>query len=492
MDEIIKCLFQGLFSFVHVLCEHLCQNLGPLLTSLAEVMFRCVSVGCIPLMEFVCSCWCRSGWYINGGSRSTFDGCFYVFLGLLLSSIIIGTLALGIYALSQYIQDFNPNVAAGVACGILNQPLTGLSFSAVPLTFGRSKGLNIVGDNSVPVTVINRCFNDNRGSAKFYVDGKYAAYTKIDKNVYTCTGSLMYQFQYGRTLRIFSANNSFLASTDILPSVGSVTRFQNANGDEVAVLMPLVTGSGFGIQILRSDSPAAAPLLLLAATAFAQFTSSSYDECNGFVLAGGIFDLILLCILVCFAFYMAIQWRRKRHQLPAKKFYEPNVIEEPPLGVLPFPLGTSSDVACGQHRHHIVANEGVFKPDDRHQKLLSQKHEVDSKYYPTGFLGEDVTNTKEGDIHSLLADSAPSASSGMSSSSQPCFPQGTPSHIDLREALKPVGYTKLKRYLELHNVNVGFSLLKDELVTLAIIYRGQIDFSPLIVEISNCFTQQAR
>jgi hypothetical protein len=33
----------------------------------------------------------------------------------------------------------------------------------------------------------------------------------------------------------------------------------------------------------------------------------------------------------------------------------------------------------------------------------------------------------------------------------------------------------------MHNVAVGYTLLKDELVTLAIIYRRQIDFSPLIV-----------
>lgn len=87
---------------------------------------------------------------------------------------------------------------------------------------------------------------------------------------------------------------------------------------------------------------------------------------------------------------------------------------------------------------------------------------------------------------------APAADSSMSAESQQPPSQGTPPYIDLREALKPVGYTRLKRYLMLHNVNVGLTLLKEELITLAVIYRGQIDFSPLVAEVSIVFTQQSR
>jgi hypothetical protein len=103
---------------------------------------------------------------------------------------------------------------------------------------------------------------------------------------------------------------------------------------------------------------------------------------------------------------------------------------------------------------------------------------------------EDQDYTKCDDVpvqKPVFSASAPAAASTMAAES---LPSGTPLHIDLREALKPVGYTRLKRYLILHNVNVGLTLLKEELITLAVIYRGQIDFSPLVAEISNVFTQQ--
>jgi hypothetical protein len=51
---------------------------------------------------------------------------------------------------------------------------------------------------------------------------------------------------------------------------------------------------------------------------------------------------------------------------------------------------------------------------------------------------------------------------------------------DLREKLKPVGYMKLKRYLTLNGVECGNTLLKDELVTLAILHRGRINLDPLL------------
>lgn len=358
MDALFECIFKGLFG---CLCEFLCNNLGPILGSLAECMFQCVSVGCVPLMEFICACWCQSGRYMYSGSSRSFDGCFYIFLALLLGTVIIGTLGLGVYALSEYIQDFNPKVAAGVACAVLSQQTTGQSFSALPVMFGRNKGLNIVGPPSnstlVPISAISRCFNDNRGSAKFYVDGKYAAYTKLDRKLYSCTGSVTYQFQYSaQTLQVLNADNSILAFTNRIPAVGSTTIFKNANNEDVAVFSPSVTGSGFDIQILRSNSSAAAPLVLLAAAAFAQFTSTGFDECNGFVLAGGIVDLILLSILFVFSVYMVIQWRRKRDRMPAKGFYEPEVVIEPPPYFPPIlqVVRSSFSMLPPAHLHHTI------------------------------------------------------------------------------------------------------------------------------------------
>ena len=72
---------------------------------------------------------------------------------------------------------------------------------------------------------------------------------------------------------------------------------------------------------------------------------------------------------------------------------------------------------------------------------------------------------------------------------QPTHFGSTPSYLELQEALKPVGYSKLKRYLILHNVDVGKMLTKDKLVDAAINHRDQIDFSPLVTEISNVFLQ---
>lgn len=478
MDAVFECIFKGLFGCVPALCEFLCQNLGPLLGSLAECMFRCVSVGCVPLMELICNCWCRSTWYYH--SSGDFKGFAYIILGLLLCTIIIGTLALGIYALSQYIQDFNP--AVNFACAMLNQSLTGPYFSALPVTFGRNKGLQIVGTASAnAITVISRCFNGNKGSAKFYVDGKYAAYTKIDQKLYTCNGNVKYQFDYRATLQVLSADNSLLVSTDRKPTTGSTTTFKNAGGSAVATLAPSATGSGLDIQILASGSPAADPLLLLAAAAFAQFTETGYDECNGFVLSGGIIDLALLSILFVFCVYMLVQWSRKRHRLPTLSFYEPQVVVQPPS----LPPSTFSNNFS--HAFHTPSAPPSPSAPLHYQKFPSQQSDAASGDR-VGLLSQaDEDFTKCDSSAQPPANCAPHADSTMAAA-----PQGTPLHIDLREALKPVGYTRLKRYLMLHNVLVGHTLLKDELITLAIIYRGQIDFSPLVAEVSNVFTQQAR
>jgi hypothetical protein len=480
MAELFECLFKGLFGCIPVLCEFLCQNLGPLLSSIAECMFQCVSVGCVQLISTLCTCWCRSAWWGYGSRKDTFDGCFYIILFLILSSIVIGTLALGIYALSQYVQDFNPTVAAGIACAVLNEQLTGPSFSALPVTFGRSKGLNIVAAPTLsPITVINRCFNENRGSAKFYVDGRYVAYTKIDKKLYSCNGSVTHQLEFGSTLRVLNADNSLLASTDKVPTTVSSTTFKDTNNVDVATLLPSASGSGFDIQILAAGSgnPAAAPLLLLAVAAFAQFSSTGYDECNGFVLAGGIVDLILLSILFVFSLYMTVQWFRKRDRLSATRFYDPDVVvDAPPLSPPPSTLTPVASQYAYAGAHPIDYQDFSSQPQravikDTTSLLFQEEH--------------DFSKSSERVQQLTLPHSPPFATSAMPTVPQQLQFQSTPDHIDLRKALEPVGYTRLKRYLTSHNVTVGHTLLKDELVTLAVIYRRQIDFSPLIAEVSN-------
>ncbi len=396
---------------------------------------------------------------------------------------------MGIYALSQYVQDFNPTV--DTACAILNQSITGQYFSALPITSNRKKGLQIVGTlGATAISVMGRCFNGNKGSAKFYVDGKYAAYTKIDHKLYTCNGNVKYQFEYGATLQVRNADNSILVSTDKAPTTGSITTFM-ASGSPVATLMPSATANGLDIRILVSGSPAAEPLVLLAAAAFAQFTETGYDECNGFVLAGGIIDLILLSILFVFGVYMVVQFNRKRHHMPTKPFYEPQIVVQP--SVLPPPKFANA-FSHAAHTSSAPSHAPVnyekfpsFEPDS-----AAARGKSGDKVGLLFQTEEDFTKS-ENTVQppKLAANSAPYADSTMpttlSSNSE-----GTPLHIDLREALKPVGYTKLKRYLMLHNVNVGLTLLKDELITLAIIHRGQIDFSPLVAEVSNVFSQQPR
>ena len=487
-EEIVGALCQCTFGLIGPLCECICQNLGPALGALAECMFQCVRAGCVPMMEFACYCMSTTRWYSSGARRDGdfFSGCFYIFLGLLLATFITGSLGLGIYALSQYVQDFNPTVAAGVACAILDQQVAGTSFSALPATFGRNKGLNVYlrGLGSTPpITVYNRCFNSNQGSAKFYVDGKYAAYTKIDRNLYTCTGNLTYQFEYGSTLRVLNADNSLLTSADKTPATGSIATFKDATNQPVATLTPSATGSGFDIQILASNSPAAAPLVLLAAAAFAQFTSGGYDECNGFVLTGGIIDITLLSLIFVFVVYIVAQYYRKREQLQKTKFYEPTVVVEPP------PLLPRKQMAnSGGHLDYGGATAPPLPPVSHQSFPSASNSQATATTDKVGLLFQEDQDFKKQEVavpQSLFSDTAPSAASAMSG-------QHTPSHIDLREALKPVGYTRLKRYLLLHNVNVGHTLLKDELITLAIIYRGQIDFTPLVVEVQNVFTQQAR
>jgi len=499
-DQIIGALCECTFKvLLGPICECICQNLGPALGAFAECMFSCVRAGCIPMMEFVCYCMSTTRWYGSGTRNGdVFSGCFYIFLGLLLATFVTGSLGMGIYALSQYVQDFNPTVAAGVACAILDQQVTGLSFSAQPVTFGRKKGLNVVGTLSLaPITVYNRCFNNNEGSAKFYVNDQYSAYTKIDKNLYTCTGNLTYQFRYGSTLRVLNADNSLLASTDKIPSKDSTTTFKDANNFPVATLAPSATGSGIDIRIIGSNSPAAAPLVLLAAAAFAQFTSGGYDECNGFVVAGGIVDIIVLSLIAVFVVYIAVQCYRKREDLQKTKFYEPTVVVEPPTlaskgfgsedGNMNFPPKLPTN--AGGQRDYAGASAPPLPPVP-YQSFPSNQPKAAAASDKIGLLFQEEEDFKKQEVavpQSLFSDSAPSAASAMSAAVQ-----HTPSHIDLREALKPVGYTRLKRYLMLHNVTVGHTLLKDELITLAIIYRGQIDFSPLVAEVQNVFTQQAR
>ena len=173
---------------IGAICGAICEGCGPLLAGIAECMFACIKTGCVPLIE--CLCWIscvgnnRSCWLFDcfcdrnsSSRRNSFDGCFYIALACLAGAAVIGILALGIYALAQFVQDANPAVAAGVACAILDQTLTGLSFSAFATTFGRNKGMtvNTISASPSPITVINRCFNNNEGSAKFRVDGKLAA-----------------------------------------------------------------------------------------------------------------------------------------------------------------------------------------------------------------------------------------------------------------------------------------------------------------------------
>jgi hypothetical protein len=397
---------------------------------------------------------------------------------------------MGIYALAQYVQDANPSVAAGVACAIVDRALTGVSFSAVPVTIDRSKAMNVVSSLATsPITVFNRCFNNNGGSAKFRVDGKLAAYTKLDNNLYTCTGDLTHRFEYGASLRVLKADKSLLASTDRVPSTGSITTFRDATNAVVATIAPAAVGSGFDIRILNSNSPAADPLVLLAAVAFVQFTSSGFDECNGFVLAGGIVDLILLCILVAYGVYSAVQFHRLRGEIKTK-FYEPDRVVNPEKY-------DKNDWAAEEYRQERAAatappfDSGSQPTQPRPVAVASNTQELIQIQDPPSSMQPYAAST-----------AAPSAPSFMAPAQTPAFrppPTSKPSPqpardaapstqptasywdgVDLRDKLAPVGYTKLKRYLILHNVECGNTLLKDELITLAIIHRGRIDFSPLI------------
>jgi hypothetical protein len=500
-----------LFELIGRLCGAICENCGPALGALAEFMFKCLSVGFVPLIEFCCrcsnadrGCFLFHCFFNRSGARSQFDGCFYIALALILGAVVIGTLGMGIYALAQYVQDANPAVAASVACAILDKQLTGLTFSALPRTFGRSKGMEVVGSLSLnPVFVYNRCFNNNGGSAKFYVDDKLSAYTKLDKRLYSCHGDVTHQFEYGgnlNNLRVLNADKSLFVSTDNIPSTGSTTTFKDASNVVVATLAPSALGSGFDIRLQQSNSSAAAPLVLLAAAAFAQLTSSGNDECNGFVLAGGIIDLILLSIFVAYTAYTVAQWYKKQGQI-TRKFYEPDHIVEPEK------YG-KNDWAAEEYRQNRAA-AAVSWSDQRQNAFPAQPP-------PVAAANNTAVMIQFDQAPNIMQPTAPYAMSappnllGMMTPQPPAFnalppaahypvqlppaahypvqvasPSPPPAAsywegADLRDKLGPVGYMKLKRYLTLHNVNCGNTLLKDELITLAIIHRGGIDFSPLI------------
>ena len=484
----------------------LCEACGPFLAGFAECMFKMVAVGCSEMIRI--ACWCsfwNSGSYRN--SSHGFDGCFYIALGLILASIVIGTLAMGIYALAQYVQDVNPAVAAGVACALLDQTITGLSFSAFPATFGRSKAMNVVvgAVPSIPVVIYNRCYNNNKGSAKFRVDGKLAAYTKIDQNLYSCTGTLTHQFEYGgNALRVLNADNSLFASTDKVPTTGSTTTFRDSGNNVVATLAPHATGTGFVFQIEQGGSPAL-PLVLMAAAAFAQFPSSGNDECNGFVLAGGIVDIILLSLLVAYAAYAGLQYYRKRGSITTK-FYEPNAphsqsgAQDHDSQATPVKYGRD-DWAAEEYRRRAAAPDASSSSAGLH----AAPHHGPPPTQPPA-VAVTAHNTAvliQFDDAPGAVQSRPAAQQHVQTSaphspslptSQPYFPPAPaanpspPSTMtywegqDLRNQLDPVGYMKLKRFLVINNVACGNTLLKDELITLAIIHRGRIDFSPLISE----------
>ena len=486
------------------LCGGLCEALGPCLTGLAECMFKLVSVGCSQMIKLACYC---SFWNSLGSSHG-FDGCFYIALALISASIIIATLAMGIYALAQYVQDSDPAVAAGVACALLDQTLTGLSFSALPTTFGRNKGMNV--PTAVPlsnffITVYNRCFNNNKGSAKFYVDGTLAAYTKIDQNLYSCNGTITHQFEYSSTLRILNADNSLFASTDKVPTTSATTTFRDSSNVAVATLAPRATGSGFDIRILQSSSPAARPLVLLAAAAFAQFTSSGNDECNGFVLAGGIIDIILLSLLVAYAAYAALQYYRKRGSITTK-FYEPDhSLSKPGAHDDAVHAGAAAygrdDWAAEEYRRRATAPDASASSAGLH---AAPHHGPPPTQPPAvAFTAHNTAVLIQFEDAPSAVQSRPAAQQHVQTSvphspslptSQPYFPPAPaanpspPSTMtywegqDLRNQLAPVGYMKLKRFLVINNVACGNTLLKDELITLAVIHRGRIDFSPLISE----------
>jgi hypothetical protein len=488
-----------IFELIGGLCGAICENCGPALGALAEFMFKCVSVGFVPLIELCC--WCSNadrGCFLficcfnRNGARGQFDGCFYIAMALIVGALVIGTLGMGIYALAQYAQDSNPAVAASVACAILDKQLTGLSFSALTKTFGRSKGMEVVGSLSPnPVFVYNRCFNNNGGSAKFYVDDKLAAYTKLDKRLYSCHGDVSHQFEYGSTLRVLNADKSLFVSTDNIPSTRSTTTFKDASNVVVATLAPSALGSGFDIRLQQSNSSAAAPLVLLAAAAFAQFTSSGQDECNGFVLAGGIIDLILLSIIVAYTAYTVAQWYKKQGQI-TRKFYEPDHIVDPEkygkndwaaeeyrqnradqgqntFPAQPPPVAAAHNTAVmiqfdqAPNIMQPSAPYAISAPPNVHG-LPPAAHYPVQAMPPPNLLGLPPA------AHYPVQVASPSAPPAVS------YWEGA----DLRDKLSPVGYMKLKRYLTLHNVNCGTTLLKDELITLAIIHRGRIDFSPLI------------
>ena len=484
---------------IGALCGAICENLGPCLAGLAECMFQMVMVGCSELIKI--ACWCS--FWNSAGSRNSghgFDGCFYIALGLIFASIVIGTLAMGIYALAQYVQDVNPAVAAGVACALLDQTITGLSFSAFPATFGRSKAMNVVvgAVPNIPVVIYNRCYNNNKGSAKFRVDGKLAAYTKIDQNLYSCTGTLTHQFEYGsNALRVLNPDNSLFASTDKVPTTGSTTTFRDSGNNVVATLAPHATGTGFVFQIEQSGSPAL-PLVLMAAAAFAQFPSSGNDECNGFVLAGGIVDIILLSLLVAYAAYAALQFYRKRGSITTK-FYEPNAphsqsgAQDHDSRATPVKYGRDDWAAEEYRREKAAAADAAAAAAHHHGVPPTQPPPVAAAPHTAVLIQFDDTPVGFQPQPAAQHNFQTSAFNPPSSpAAQPYFPPSPapapspPSAMtywegkELRDKLAPVGYMKLKRFLTLNGVNCGNTLLKDELITLAIMHRGQIDFSPLI------------
>jgi hypothetical protein len=361
--------------------------------------------------------------------------------------------------------------------------------------------MNVLGNVSkTPITVYNRCFNNNKGSAKFYVDGKLAAYTKVDQFLYSCTDTITHQFEYDSTLRVLNADKSLLASTNKLPSTSSTTTFRDSSNVAVATVAPAAKGPGFDITILQSGSAAASPLVLLAAVAFAQFTSSGNDECNGFVLAGGIVDIVLLCMLVAYAAYSALQLYRKRHTITTK-YYEPNSANSNPIAndyaYQPGPAKYSTDnwAAHDYRRDHASASAppADTAPHQLPHFAAPPTHPPPAAVFPSN----SAVLIQFDNAPSIAQTNGSTQHPGHAAVSNPMAPPlahfptapASPSAMtywegqDLREKLAPVGYMKLKRYLTLHDVNCGNTLLKDELVTLAIFHRGRIDLRPLISDV---------
>jgi hypothetical protein len=212
------------------------------------------------------------------------------FIFLIVLSVAAVILWLGINSLVIVVEgNRDPSLPMSTPCPVLSASMMPSQYQ-LEGSWGwhyRTRAQPVSG-SALPADIVveNRCFNGGIGSSFLWVNNQLAAFSRIDREIYDCHGKVLWDTEYkgyieGKIkLKVYDNTTTYIWASDV-PDYRKELLIYGQPEDKVAAIISAKNT----VTILRADSPAADPrliMMLYALACFAYDYHSRKANCNYF------------------------------------------------------------------------------------------------------------------------------------------------------------------------------------------------------------------